>query len=130
MIQEQMSSEYEEADDMVDDQEFLPGSIAMRKRGRKGVDGSIAEAIQEMAAASKLRMAAVNYCDSRYSIAKCIKELDAMKLVDGEVYLAALDLFNNPNARETFLSLKCDKRLIWLYRKCANPYTALSFKEL
>lgn len=125
-----MSSEYKEPDDMVDDQEFLNGSIAMRKRGQKGVDGSIAEAIQEMAASSKLRMAAVNYCDSRYGIAKCIKELDAMKLVDGEVYLAALDLFNNPNARETFLSLKCDKRFIWLYRKCANLYTALSFKEL
>lgn len=44
MIQEQMSSEYEEADDIAEDQEFLPGSIAMRKRGWKGVDGSIAEA--------------------------------------------------------------------------------------
>ncbi|KDO71278.1 hypothetical protein CISIN_1g0402292mg, partial [Citrus sinensis] len=58
-----------EADNLAEDQEFLPGSIAMRKGGWKGVDGSIAEAVREMAAASKLRMAAVNYCDSRYSIA-------------------------------------------------------------
>lgn len=69
VIQEQMSSEYQEADNLAEDQEFLPGSIAMRKGGWKGVEGSIAEAVREMAAASKLRMAAVNYCDSRYSIA-------------------------------------------------------------
>lgn len=53
-----------------------------------------------------------------------------MKLVDAEVYVAALNLFNNPNAIKTFLSLKCEKRLIWLHRKCANPYSAFSFKEL
>lgn len=53
-----------------------------------------------------------------------------MKLVDAEVYVAALNLFNNPNAIKTLLSLKCEKRLIWLHRKCANPYSAFSFKEL
>lgn len=60
MIQVHMSPEFEEPDDLADDREFLNGSIAMRKRGRKGFDGSIAEAIQEMAASSKLRMAVVN----------------------------------------------------------------------
>lgn len=71
MIQEQMSSEYEEADDIEEDQEFLPGSCG-KEVGRELMVLS-QKLIQEMAAASKLRMAAFNYCDSRYSIAKCIK---------------------------------------------------------
>lgn len=133
VIPEENSSEYEETDDMEDDQEFLPTppppsvSISMRKRGRKGIDGSIAEAIQEMAAASRLRMTAFNHCNGRYSIANCIKELDEMQLLQEEVYLAALDLFNSPNARETFLSLKDDKRLLWIFKKCANPSDILNF---
>ena len=58
-----------------------------------------------------------------YTIADCIRELDGMQGVDEKVYFASLDLFNKPNAREIFLSLKGDKRLIWLRGKCAATPT-------
>ncbi|XP_022740254.1 L10-interacting MYB domain-containing protein-like [Durio zibethinus] len=124
-IQEESSSESEEVEDVADEQDAVqpsaPCVISSRKRGRKGIDDAIAAAILEMAAASKLRTAAVKQCNSRYSIASCIKELDEMKGVEERVYFAALELFNNPNAREMFLSLKGDKRLTWLHRKCGAP---------
>ncbi|CAK9156980.1 unnamed protein product [Ilex paraguariensis] len=88
-----------------------------RKRGRKGIDDNIANAILEMAAASKLRAAAIQKCNERFSISDCVKALDAMQSVDPQVYFTALDLFNNRNARETFLSLRVEKRLTWLHSK-------------
>ncbi|GMY12246.1 L10-interacting MYB domain-containing protein-like [Fagus crenata] len=117
------TSDSDEVDDIVDDhkttQPASPCTMGNRKRGRKGVDDVIAGAIMEMAAASKLRTAAIQQCTARYTIADCIRELDGMQGVDEKVYMAALDLFNKPNAREIFLSLKGDKRLIWLRGKCA-----------
>lgn len=115
------SSESEEVDD-VDDQDIsqptTPCITGVRKRGRKGIDDVIAGAILEMAAASKLRTAAIQQCNARYTITKCIKELDDMQGVDQQLYFAALDLFSKPIARETFLSLKGEKRLTWLRGKC------------
>ncbi|KAL5099584.1 hypothetical protein RYX36_003911 [Vicia faba] len=93
-----------------------------RKRGRKGVDDAIAEAILEMASASKMRATAIEKRNSKYSIADCIKELDLMQGVDQRIYFAALDVFNKPNAREIFLSLKKNKRLPWLHRRCAVAF--------
>lgn len=121
-IQEESSSESEEAEDVADDHDTIQpssqGINSSRKRGRKGIDDAIAAAIMEMAAASKLRTAAVKQYNSRYSIASCIKELDEMQGVEERVYFVALELFNNPKAREIFLSLQGDKRLTWLHRKC------------
>lgn len=118
-IQEEISSESVELDDVTNDQDFqptTPNATTSRKRGRKGVDDAIAGAIKEMAAASKLRTNAISHCNGKYTVANCIKELDKMQ-VEEHVYFAALDLFNSRNARETFLSLRGDKRLIWLHRK-------------
>ncbi|XP_031271525.1 L10-interacting MYB domain-containing protein-like [Pistacia vera] len=125
VIQEVTSSESE--DEMADNEEFpsaMPSSSSttVRKKGRKGIDDAIAGAILEMAAASKMRTAAVNYSSGRYTIANCIKELDQMQVVEEQIYLAALDLFHNRNARETFLSLKGEKRLTWLRRKCIGQW--------
>ncbi|KAL6220721.1 hypothetical protein ACLB2K_008477 [Fragaria x ananassa] len=118
------SSESEEADAAADHkdtvQPITPCSAGIRKRGRKGIDDAIAGAILEMAAASKLRKAAIQQRDARYTITNCIKALDEMKGVDEQVYFAAIDLFNDTTAREWFLSLKRDKRLIWLQRKCGS----------
>jgi hypothetical protein len=124
MHQEESSSDSDEVDDIVDDhnttQPTTPCTTGNRKRGRRGIDDAIAGAIMEMAASSKLRTAAIQQCNARYTIADCINELDEMQGVDEQVYFAALDLFNKPNAREIFLSLKGDKRLIWLRGKCAT----------
>ncbi|KAE8695122.1 3-isopropylmalate dehydrogenase [Hibiscus syriacus] len=98
-IQEESSSESEEVEDVADD----PDAVHL---------------------ASKLRTAAVKQCNARYNIANCIKELDEMEGVEERVYFAALELFNNPRARQMFLSLKRGKRSTWLHRKCRTPSNA------
>ncbi|AES95169.1 L10-interacting MYB domain-containing protein [Medicago truncatula] len=121
--QDESSSESEDEEDANGPQTVQPttptATCSSRKRGRKGVDGAIADAILEMASASKMRAAAIEQHNSKYSISDCIKDLDLMEGVDQQLYFAALDLFNNPNAREIFLSLKKDKRLTWLHHRCA-----------
>ncbi|KAG6767104.1 hypothetical protein POTOM_028283 [Populus tomentosa] len=129
MEEESSSSESDEADDVADDQDtYQPptygtsATTAIRKRGRKGIEDAIAAGLFQMAAASKLRTAAIRQINARYSIADCIKQLDEIQRVKEEVYFAALDLFKKPSAREIFLSLKVEKRLIWLCSKCTgNP---------
>lgn len=92
--------------------------VVGRKRCRKGYEDAIARGILEMAAATKLRAEAIKKFNNSFSITDCVKALDELQGIDEQVYLAALDMFNNRNARETFLTLKVDKRLIWLQRKC------------
>jgi hypothetical protein len=75
------------------------------------------DAMLEIAAASKMRATAIMKNEDRFSISKCIKVLDEMPSIDQQVYFLALDLFENANARETFISLKSEKRLLWLQRK-------------
>ncbi|XP_009770395.1 L10-interacting MYB domain-containing protein-like [Nicotiana tabacum] len=122
LSQEDLSySESEEGPD-TNEQEILqsvssPTDIVCRKRGRKGIDGAIAKAISEMAAASRLRASAMNKCNENFSITDCIRALDELEGVDDQVYYAALDLFYNRAARELFLSLKVEKRLTWLVGK-------------
>ncbi|XP_062102680.1 L10-interacting MYB domain-containing protein-like [Humulus lupulus] len=117
-LQQESSSESEETDDVVEIQDTGQPSTprtGVRKRGRKGIDDAIAEAIFEMAAASKMRTTAIQQCNAtKYSVTKCIKLLDEMQGVDEKLYLAALDMFNKPSSRETFMSLTGDKRLTWL----------------
>ncbi|XAR73755.1 hypothetical protein NMG60_11007830 [Bertholletia excelsa] len=126
MLKEEPTSESEDIPDNEDEQQkfqFMDPSLS-RKRGRKGIEDVIANAILEMAAASKLRAAATKQYNERFSITDCIRVLDETQGVDERVYYAALDLFNKRSARETFLSLKVDKRLAWLCSKCSalsNP---------
>lgn len=88
-----------------------------RKRSRKATGDAIVDAMLEIAAASKMRATAIMRNEERFAISKCIKVLDEMQGVDQSIYFFALDLFENPNARETFLSLKSERRLIWLQCK-------------
>lgn len=123
MHQEESSSESQDEEEDANDpqtvQPITPTATCSRKKGRKGVDDSIADAILEMASASKTRAAAIEHHRAKYNMADCMKDLDLMEGVDQQLYFAALDLFNKPSAREIFLSLKKDKRLTWLRRKCA-----------
>ncbi|KAK4360502.1 hypothetical protein RND71_019454 [Anisodus tanguticus] len=125
--QEELScSDSEEGPDS-NEQEILqsvssPPTDTCRKRGRrKGVDGAIARAISEMAAASRLRASAITKCNDNFTITDCIRALDELEGVNDQVYYAALDLFNNDAAREIFLSLKVGKRLTWLIGKLSGP---------
>ncbi|KAL3818764.1 hypothetical protein ACJIZ3_004669 [Penstemon smallii] len=88
-----------------------------RKRSRKATGDAIVDAMLEIAAASKMRAAAIMKNEERFTISKCIRVLDEMQGVDQSLYFYALDLFENPLARETFISLKVERRLAWLQGK-------------
>ncbi|VVA95381.1 unnamed protein product [Arabis nemorensis] len=80
---------------------------------------TMAGALSDMVSVLRSRMADSNTQDDRFSITNCINVLDEFENVDESVYFAALDLFENPSIRETFLSLKGNKlRLAWLQGKC------------
>ncbi|CAL1355630.1 unnamed protein product [Linum trigynum] len=84
---------------------------------------SVAAALHEMIAAFKERETAAKTQrrDERYSITSCIRALDEIKGVDQRLYFSALDLFDDPSLRETFMSLKGDAfRLAWLQGKCGG----------
>lgn len=95
----------------------IPSNSGRRKRSRKATGDAIVDAMLEIAAASKMRANAIVKSEDRFSISKCIKVLDEMLGIDQQIYFLALDLFENANARETFISLKSEKRLLWLQRK-------------
>ncbi|XP_050367174.1 L10-interacting MYB domain-containing protein-like [Argentina anserina] len=67
-------------------------------------------------AAAAAAVAAQN--GDRFSISSCIEVLNEMGGVDQDVYLAALDLFQDPDRRETFICIKSDLKLAWLRAKC------------
>lgn len=92
-------------------------SSGRRKRSRKATGDAIVDAMLEIAAASKMRATEIMKNEDRFSISKCIKVLDEMQIVDQRLYFFALDLFENPNAREIFIALKSEKRLTWLQGK-------------
>ncbi|KAL1309324.1 hypothetical protein HN51_052021 [Arachis hypogaea] len=82
---------------------------------------AIAEALLEMVAASRLRTIVPTENDDKFSITNCIRALDEIQGIDQLLYFSALDLFEDPTLRETFISLKCDKiRLTWLQGKCGK----------
>ena len=84
----------------------------------------MAKALSDMLAASKLRAVAMPEQDDRFNITNCIKALDEIEVtegIDSRLYFAALDLFEDLNLRETFVSLKSNKiRLTWLQGKCGS----------
>lgn len=100
-------------------------SSGRQKRSRKATGDAIVDAMLEIAAASKMRAAAIMRNEDQFSISKCIKVLDDMQGVDQCLYFLALDLFENPNARETFIALKNERRLMWLQGKCKNPSSSV-----
>ena len=82
---------------------------------------TMAKAMFEMIAASKLRAGAMAPSENKFTITNCIKALDEIQGVDERTYFAALDLFEDPNFRETFMSLKGERlRLTWLQGKCGK----------
>ncbi|KAL4398316.1 hypothetical protein AHAS_Ahas01G0279700 [Arachis hypogaea] len=86
---------------------------------------AMAEALLEMVAASRLSTIVPTENDDRFSITNCIGALDEIQGIDQLLYFSALDLFEDPNLRETFISLKCDKiRLTWLQGKCGKTKSA------
>ncbi|KAL5701423.1 hypothetical protein ACHQM5_026759 [Ranunculus cassubicifolius] len=104
----------------------LNGKMPVKRKRNNGSglldQDAIAEAMMEMASASKLRAnAALKQCSGdQFAITKCVEELDKIsENLDERLYYAALDLFDDASMREMFLSLRADRRLVWLHGKCA-----------
>ncbi|PIA47194.1 hypothetical protein AQUCO_01400109v1 [Aquilegia coerulea] len=125
LVQDDASSSSEEDVNIPNGSNKRPSTTLLnstrRKRNRKGPNDAIVDAMLEIAAASKLRANAMMRSNDRFSISSCVKVLDEVQGLDQHIYFAALDLFENPNARETFISLKNDKRVTWLQGKCSAP---------
>lgn len=86
---------------------------------------SMARALLDMIAASRIRTVAAASNTGKFSITSCIKALDGIEGVGEALYFAALDLLDDSNLRETFMSLKSnERRLQWLQGKC---YSACVF---
>uniref|UniRef100_A0A1J3EGZ6 Myb/SANT-like domain-containing protein n=1 Tax=Noccaea caerulescens TaxID=107243 RepID=A0A1J3EGZ6_NOCCA len=106
-------------------------NLAERKRKREPDTKSqidpaaletVAGALSDMVTALRSRMADSETQNDGFSITNCINALDEMENVEEGVYFAALDLFENPGLRETFMSLKASNlRLTWLQVKCRKP---------
>lgn len=78
----------------------------------------VANAVSEMASVTNKRATLLAHRSDQFSISSCIKVLNEMLGIDQDFYLAALDLFQDPDRRETFISIKSDMRLAWLKAKC------------
>ncbi|XP_047321593.1 L10-interacting MYB domain-containing protein-like isoform X2 [Impatiens glandulifera] len=85
---------------------------------------SMAKAMMEMVSASKsLAGAKANKRENRFTITNCVKSLDEMDGVDLPLYYSALNLFEDSNLRESFLSLNGNQmRLSWLRGKFYSLY--------
>lgn len=96
-------------------------SSSGRDRRDQETCNAMAKAMLEMIAASKLRTVVTEPSNNRFTITNCIKALDEIQGIDQHTYFAALDLFEEPKLRETFISLKGEKiRLTWLQGKCGK----------
>ncbi|KAJ4827055.1 hypothetical protein Tsubulata_042045 [Turnera subulata] len=103
--------------------ETLPSSEQNERDSE--LNEAMAEALLEMIAASKWRIAASAQKDNRFTVTNCVKALDEIQDIDQEVYFAALDLFEDADCRETFISLKDNQtRLAWLQGKCSKSATS------
>lgn len=92
-----------------------------QSRNDQEILDTMAKAMLEMVAASKVRTVTAVPKDDKFTIAYCIRALDDIEGIDERLYFAALDLFEDPNLREIFISLKSDKiRLTWLQGKCSK----------
>ncbi|KAF4367235.1 hypothetical protein G4B88_026742 [Cannabis sativa] len=91
------------------------------RRDQEMCDAMVQTMLDMLAASKSRRVATSPTSDYRFTITNCIKALDEIEGIDQQTYFAALDLFEDPNLRETFLSLK-DKmiQLTWLQGKCVK----------
>ncbi|CAA2993585.1 Hypothetical predicted protein [Olea europaea subsp. europaea] len=98
-------------------------SVSVQNNWNRELSDGMAKAINEMIASSRLRTVTMPQVDKKFTITNCIKALDEIEGIEDGLYYPALDLFENPSFRETFLSLKSNYiRLTWLQGKVQKKF--------
>ncbi|EYU38840.1 hypothetical protein MIMGU_mgv1a009619mg [Erythranthe guttata] len=124
LLECQVSSPRNISKNTADNKKRKAGSLPERSNSNwnQELGDAMAGAIMEMIDSSKLRRRSAGpTVDERFTISNCIKTLDGIEGVEDSLYYAALDLFENPSFRETFVSLKSNSvRLTWLQGKCGS----------
>ncbi|KAJ8427076.1 hypothetical protein Cgig2_008945 [Carnegiea gigantea] len=100
---------------------FLEVNQSEQSQRAQEILDSMAEALLDMIAASKVKSVAIVSNEEKFSITNCIRALDEIEGIGESLYFAALDLFDDPCLREAFISLKSsERRYLWLQGKCCN----------
>ncbi|GFY87886.1 hypothetical protein Acr_05g0015250 [Actinidia rufa] len=81
---------------------------------RRGDENPKANATSGTRTVSESIKDAIAQIDDPYSTGCCITVINGMQGVDRQLYKGAMDLFQHPSWRKTFISLKSEKRLSWL----------------
>lgn len=98
-------------------------SVPVQNNWNQELSDGMAKAFTEMIASSRLRTVTMPQIDRKFTITNCVKALDEIEGIEDHLYYAALDLFENPSFRETFLSLKRNYvRVTWLQGKLQSKY--------
>ncbi|XWS45540.1 hypothetical protein CRYUN_Cryun15aG0145200 [Craigia yunnanensis] len=84
------------------------------EHGNRRANSSKVDATREANLTSKSKAVEIPQTDDPNSAGNCIAIINGMQGVDRRLYSAAMDLFQNPFWRKTFLSLKSKKQLTWL----------------
>lgn len=97
------------------------GPVSEQNHWNQELGDAMVDALSDMVKSSKLRTLAKAQTVERFTITDCIKALDEIEGIEDDLYYAALDLFENPNYREMFISLQSNYvRLTWLQGKCGG----------
>lgn len=91
-----------------------------QRRTHTEASHNVEDAVLETACRRKKRASMLSQRSDQFSISSCIKVLNEMEGVEEDLYLAALDLFQDPDRRETFISIRSDIRMPWLKGKCSS----------
>uniref|UniRef100_A0A5B7BR47 Myb/SANT-like domain-containing protein n=1 Tax=Davidia involucrata TaxID=16924 RepID=A0A5B7BR47_DAVIN len=97
-----------------------PSTLGPNKRNHKGAENPKTDVTLKIGTATGSSKAAMAPNDDPYSTGCCITIINGMQGVDRRLYNAAVDLFQNPSWRKTFMSLKSEKRLTWLKAMLLN----------
>ncbi|KAF8392663.1 hypothetical protein HHK36_023012 [Tetracentron sinense] len=88
-------------------QSATPLSSGHNKRNQKECENAKAEALLQKGSALAQK-------GDQFSMMNCVTIINEMQGVNRRLYYATMDLFQNVKWRETFISLKKEKRLKWL----------------
>lgn len=99
---------------------FTISNQSSQRRTHTEASYNVEDAVLETGYRKKKRVPMLSQRSEQFSISSCIEVLNRMEGVQEDLYLAALDLFQDLDRRETFISIRSDIRIAWLKGKCSS----------